>query len=233
MDRSEAVVHELLANMGFLSIVYEPDGNIPPDFVVDGEIAVEVRRLNQNFDDGSGARGLEETTAPLWQKMTRLVESIGEADGNSWFVFFSFSRPVPRWKDLEPGLRCALLEFKANANRRMGTIYSVPNFQLRVGEASGPLESFFRMGGMSDRQAGGWVVAELISNIQHCASEKLRKIEPHRSKYKKWWLALTNHTGFGLGEHEHQQLRQHLPRPTGWDKVLLINPSDPSKWIEF
>ncbi len=219
--------------MGFRNVSYEPDGNIPPDFVIDGEIAVEVRRLNQNFDDGSGPRGLEEVTAPLWQKIERLVKSIAETDGNSWFVFFSFSRPVPRWKELEPELRSALLEFRFNARRRTGTIFSSPNFQMRVGEASSPLETFFRMGGMSDRQAGGWVVAELISNIQYCAAEKLRKIEPHRSKYKTWWLALTNYTGFGLGDHECQQLRQHLPRPSGWDKVLIVSPVDPSTWIEF
>jgi len=233
MDRSEAVVQVLLANMGFSKVVYEPDGNIPPDFVVNDEIAVEVRRLNQNFDDGSGARGLEEVSTPLWQKITNLVESIGETDGNSWFVFFSFSRPVPRWRELEPELRSALLEFKANADRSMGTIYKTQNFQMRVGEASEPLETFFRMGGMSDRQAGGWVVSELISNIKHCASEKLRKIDPHRPKYKSWWLALTNYTGFGLGEHESQQLRQHLARPRGWDKVILVDPSDPSRWVEI
>src|SRR5690606_19334186 len=117
--------------------------------------------------------------------------------------------------------------------RRSGTIFTAPNFQMRGVEASGPLETFFRMDGMSDRQARGWVLAELIENIQNCAAEKLSKTELHRSKYKTWWLALTNYTGFGLGDHERQQLRQHLPRPAGWDKVLLINPADTSTWIEF
>lgn len=233
MDRSEAVVKELLTSLGYSNIVYEPDGNVPPDFVIDGEIAVEVRRLNQNYDDGTGARGLEEDATPLWQRMSRLVESMGEPDGNSWFVFYSFSRPVPNWRYLEPELRAALMEFKVNANRRTGTIFSVPNFQLRVGEASNPLESFFCMGGVSDRQSGGFVVAELITNIQHCAAEKLRKTEPYRTKYKTWWLALTNYTGFGLGEYERDQLLQHMPRLERWDKVIVVSPSDPSKWIAF
>lgn len=233
MDRSEAAIQKLLAHMGYSNVLYEPDGNVPPDFVIDGEIAVEVRRLNQNFDDGSGVRGLEEVTAPLWQKMTRLVESIAETDGNSWFISFRFSRPVPPWKSLEPEVRDALFEFKASATKTTRTIYSVPNFQVEVAEASHPLETFFRMGGMSDRQAGGWVVAELISNIRHCSSEKLLKVEPYRRRYKTWWLALTNYTGFGLDEYDRQQLLQHLPRPDGWDKVLLINPSDPENWLEF
>jgi len=233
MDRSEAAIQELLSRMGFSNVIYEPDGNVPPDFLIDGEIAVEVRRLNQNFDDGSGMRGLEEVTVPLWQKMERLTESIAETDGNSWFVWFRFSRPVPAWRSLEPEIRRALLEFKASANKHTRLIYSVPNFQVEVAEASQPLETFFRMGGMSDQQAGGWVVAELISNIRHCASEKLSKIEPYRSKYKTWWLGLTNYTGFGLGEYDRQQLQQYLRRPDGWDRILLINPSDPGKWVEF
>ena len=233
MDGSEVATRELLAHMGFTDVVYEPDGNIPPDFVVNGTIAVEVRRLNQNFDDGSDIRGLEEVTYPLWQKMTRLVESIAETNGNSWFVFFRFSRPVPPWGAIEPQLRGALLEFTAWADKRRVVVLSLPNFEVEVAEASNPLETFFRMGGMSDRQAGGWVVSEFITNIEHCASEKLRKTLPYRDKYKTWWLALTNFTGMRLDERDQDQLRQHLPRQNGWDKILLINPHTPVQWIEL
>lgn len=233
MDRSEAAIKKLLGHMGFSYVVYEPDGNVPPDFVIDGEIAVEVRRLNQNFDDGSRLRGLEEVSTPLWQKMTRLVESIAETDGNSWFVMFSFGRPVPSWKSIKPLLREALYEFRASENKHARTIYSVPNFRVEVAEASQPLETFFRMCTMSDRQAGGWVVAELMTNIQHCALEKLGKVEPYRGKYKTWWLALTNYTGFGLDEYDRQQLMMHFTRPHGWDKIVLINPNDPKNWMEL
>lgn len=233
MDSSEVTIQKLLAHMGFTDIVYEPDGNIPPDFVVNGEIAVEVRRLNQNFDDGSGIRGLEEVTAPLWQKMTRLVESVAETEGNSWFVWFRFSRPVPQWKTIETRLRGALLEFKVRTDKRCEVVLSLPNFEVEVAEASSPLETFFRMGGMSDRQAGGWVVSEFISNIEHCASQKLQKTRPYRSKYKIWWLALANFTGMALDEHDQDQLRQHLPRQAGWDKIVLTNPHAPEKWIEL
>nr|WP_162486439.1 hypothetical protein [Stenotrophomonas acidaminiphila] len=233
MDSSEIATKELLVHMGFTDIAYEPDGNVPPDFVINGGIAVEVRRLNQNFDDGSGARGLEEVTYPLWQKMTRLVESIAETNGVSWFVFFRFSRPAPPWKEIELQLRGALLEFTARADKRRMVVLSLPNFEVEVAEASNSLETFFCMGGMSDRQAGGWVVSEFIANIEHCASEKLRKTLPFRDKYKSWWLALTNFTGMRLDEKDQDQLRQHLPSQDGWDKILLINPHSPTDWIEL
>lgn len=73
MDASEAVVEKLLKHMGFESVVYEPDGNTPPDFLADGRVAVEVRRLNQNHDSGDGKRGLEETSIPLWNKVEKLA----------------------------------------------------------------------------------------------------------------------------------------------------------------
>jgi hypothetical protein len=61
MDQSEQLAKQYLCALGFESIVYEPDGNIPPDFLADDRVAVEVRRLNQNEMIESGNRGLEES----------------------------------------------------------------------------------------------------------------------------------------------------------------------------
>jgi hypothetical protein len=59
MDQSEKVAYQYLSSCGFRDIVYEPDGNIPPDFLVNDSVAVEVRRLNQNEQTPAGPRGLE------------------------------------------------------------------------------------------------------------------------------------------------------------------------------
>jgi len=65
MNDSEKSVYEYLVGQGFGTVVYEPDGKVPPDFLVDGRIAVEVRRLNQNEKTATGSRGLEEVSKPL------------------------------------------------------------------------------------------------------------------------------------------------------------------------
>ena len=67
MDATEKLVAKHLKHRGYANVVYEPDGNIPPDFLVDGTIAIEVRRLNQNHFDGPDAKGLEEVAIPLWK----------------------------------------------------------------------------------------------------------------------------------------------------------------------
>ena len=40
MDGSEEVVYQYLAARGFTDVVYEPDGQVPPDFLVNGRIAI-------------------------------------------------------------------------------------------------------------------------------------------------------------------------------------------------
>lgn len=42
MDESERQVQAYLQGLGFKDVRYEPDGNVPPDFVVDGEYNVAV-----------------------------------------------------------------------------------------------------------------------------------------------------------------------------------------------
>ncbi|MEK0338505.1 MAG: hypothetical protein QQN41_13835, partial [Nitrosopumilus sp.] len=48
MNRDEKIANNYLKQQDFSQIVYEPDGNISPDFLLDNSIAVEVRRLNQH-----------------------------------------------------------------------------------------------------------------------------------------------------------------------------------------
>jgi len=236
MDASEATVQALLQHLGFSSVVYEPDGNVPPDFLADGRIAVEVRRLNQNHDSGDGKRGLEEAAIPLWNKVKKLVESLGSSTDQSWFVFYRFSRPVAPWKQLEPKLKSALVAFQKQASQSSAgivRIYSENGFELEVFKATQAYPTYFLMGGHSDDQSGGFIVAEMLANIEHCAKEKLQKITKFRSKYREWWLALVDHIGLGLNDFDKQQFLEHAKRPAGWDKILVVSPSDPTRFIEY
>lgn len=233
MDSSEKLAEEALKAMGFTDIVFEPDGNVPPDFLANARVAIEVRRLNQNVDAGNGKRGLEETSIPLWRKVQELAHSLGGPTDESWFVFIRFARPLRPWKKIRGPIRDALEDFKSQAVRQGGVLYSETNFQLEVIRASKPLEHFFRMGGNSDEQSGGFVVAEMLENIDHCAEEKLKKIEEYRSRYPEWWLVLIDHIGLGIDEHDKKQLLSHAKRPAGWDKIVIVNPHNPDKWFEF
>jgi len=233
MDDSEKLVEAFLKHCGFQDVRYEPDGNVPPDFLADGRVAVEVRRLNQNHDDGSGRgpRGLEEAAIPLWKQMRDYLLGLGPApaSGECWYVFYRFSRPAPAWKDLKRELDALLPQFMADANPkpfdaklRVGSEFTVKVFRSPVVKPT-----FFTAGGNSDEQSGGWLISQIDTNLQLCVSEKTGKIASYRAKYAEWWLVLSDRIGFGLDEFEQGLfLEQVTVQPGAFDKIVLLDPRD-------
>ena len=95
MDRpEERVVYEHLLFRGHLDVVYEPGGNTPPGFLVDGQIAVEVRRLNQNDFSVTPHVGLEESEIPMTMHLVQLLASYGTSNVTR-FIGFDFRRSLP------------------------------------------------------------------------------------------------------------------------------------------
>ena len=234
MDSSEQHVSKHFSHRGFTDIVYEPDGNIPPDFLVNSHIAVEVRRLNQNHFDADGAKGLEEVAIPLWNKIKAMLAGLGgPVDGESWFIYFRYSRPVEPWSSLKPQLQRALQAFISAPNKSKGTLLRAQGFELDVFRAGKPHATMFLLGGCSDEESGGWLLSEMEVNIRHCASEKSRKIAKVKAKYEQWWLALVDHIGYGLDDFDRQMFRDQVCIEHDWDKIVIIDPNDHTRWFEI
>ena len=72
MDSSEQIANKYLIHIGANSLEFEPDGSVPPDFTIEKRIAIEVRRLNRNYELPNGSNeGFEETSIPLVQTCYR------------------------------------------------------------------------------------------------------------------------------------------------------------------
>ncbi|MCH8542542.1 MAG: hypothetical protein LAT61_03120 [Alcanivorax sp.] len=235
MDSTERLVKNNLKHQGYTDIVYEPDGNVPPDFLINGSIAVEVRRLNQNHDHGNQTKGLEEVAIPLWKRVDNLLSTYENKEGKeSWFVHFRFSRPVEEWRKLRPKLENALNKFRDCTNQQLGVVANGRGFELEIFcRASKSHESLFVMGGCSDQESGGWVLSEMQKNIIYCATEKAQKIERVRKKYPAWWLALVDHIGYGLNEFDREQFKTSVSVEHSWEKILIVSPLDFRKWLEI
>ena len=222
MDRTESQVLAFLRSRGFNDVVYEPDGNVPPDFAC-RDIAVEARRLNQHDKSGDG---LEVSAAPLVMKFRNLLVSLGPPQGTtSWFVTFRYRRPVENWVTLAPKIKAALLALRDNTMQDVDQI-SISNwFSLGLARSSKIFKTRFVLGGYTDHDSGGFMVSEIIRNLAIVIPEKSRKIERFRSKYSEWWLVLIDHIGHAhLESHELDTLRQYVQRPPEWDKIVLVSP---------
>ena len=64
MDSTELLARSYLTSLHLGEVIFEPDGNIPPDFAIDKRIGVEVTRLNQHFAQAEKRVGLEEQRYP-------------------------------------------------------------------------------------------------------------------------------------------------------------------------
>jgi hypothetical protein len=228
MDAAEAHVKAYLEYIGFNDIIYEPDGNVPPDFLVDHRIAIEVRRLNQHESSGSRARGLEEVAIPLKQKLTKLLETFGPPNRDkTWFVFVRFQRPVENWKTLSPRITDWLQSFRETyqTGRRVDKDFG-QGFSVTLAAASRAYPMLYLLGMFSDGDSGGLVLHELKRNLDICIEEKTKKISANRQKYPEWWLVLTDHIALGLDSYDREQFRDTISVVHDWDKIILLDPAD-------
>lgn len=236
MDDSEQLADQYLRQLGAGAVVFEPDGNVTPDFSLDGRIGVEVRRLNQNYIRPDGSReGIEELAIPLWQRLKRLLRSAGvSVDGESWFVGMDFRRPVGPWKPLEAKIKSELTAFMQSEERLQKSIQVIPNFELEFFRASKDHGTFFLLGAISDGDSGGWVMGEVEKNLRLCIAEKESKIAPQRSKYSEWWLVLADHIDYSMETEDRELFRSEVMPGIShsFAKIVLIDPRDHRRAFE-
>ena len=227
-DECEKHAQRFLSHRGHAT-VYEPDGNVAPDFLVDGRIAVEVRRLNQNHRAADGrVEGIEQALRSLTAKVKQVAYALPGPEGESWFIGIDFRRPVENWRTLHPKIKRGLQAFIDKPHRAPTEVDINPNLTISFFQASRPHPTFFVMGGVMDEHAGGWLIEELATNIDICIAEKSQKVD--RAKYKEWWLILVDRTGLGFCEDDdYPDLRRSIAGSGAFDKVIFLHAEDQAR----
>lgn len=237
MDKSERLAEQYLLSLERGSVVFEPDGNIPPDFAFSGTIGVEVRRLNQNYGYPDGSiEGLELLSIPLWQHLEKLLPSIGPSiGGESWFVGMDFRRPIDSWKFLQAKIKKELITFMTSTNRKQCTIRIADNFNLDFTRASKDHGSFFLLGASSDDDEGSWIMGDVEKNLRFCIKDKEKKIAPYRQKYTDWWLILPDHIGYSMAPEDRDVFRTKIMSNLqhSFNKIILLDPRDHRRVFEI
>lgn len=94
MNNDEKRVVNFLENI-YSNIQFEPIKNSPPDFLINNKIAVEVRRLNQNYFDGEKTFGLEELDIPLHFSILEVLNSFNNRfEGTTYYLLLNYQRPL-------------------------------------------------------------------------------------------------------------------------------------------
>jgi hypothetical protein len=199
MKPEEILAQTYLNSLGYGVAKYEPDGNVPPDFLLDPSIAVEVRRLNKQIDVGGKREGIEQAEVSLARAVEKtLLKFNSQFSGKTYFVWYRYRRPLSSIKALSKRLESVLQQFLQNSGPTPMEFNIDPSFDIKIVWARPRQGRCFVVAGNSDRERGGWIVDDMIKNIQHCSHEKTLKVAAYRARYTSWWLLLVDFIAYGL-----------------------------------
>ncbi len=234
MNREEKITEVYLKSLGFKNVIFEPDGNIPPDFSIDDRIAVEVRRLNQNFFTRDETQGLEETRIPLFRLLkSSLSEFDSHYKGDSYWVSIKFRRPIEKGNINKKAITRALTSFLGKPFPLPCTVKVTENLYFHICPSQ-PVEGrVFRFAGGTDRESGGFVLAEFKKNFDRCIKEKTEKIKDYYDRYASWWLVLVDKIAYGFDQAEKEQIKSMVDMDPSWDKVIVLDSLNGKNLLEI
>lgn len=231
-NKEEQIIIDCLGLQGFKKIDFEPDGNIPPDILLNESTAIEVRRLNQNQSTETGFQGLEQDEYRVHGMLNKIFEKVADKTyERSAFVGYNFERPLPEKTMLKKKVMEILESHKPFIHEHREYAIS-DTFKLRLIPSSNKLRKQFQYGMSSDGDSGGLIVGLLYENLKLIIMEKEEKVKNYRNKYSEWWLAVVDTIGYGLTDDLDLKQFYDLPKlEYQFDRLLLVSPLDPSKFI--
>lgn len=225
-NREEQLVINNLIYQGFKNIIFEPDGNVPPDILLNGKTAIEVRRLNQNQKIGNSFKGLEQDEFLVHGILKGVFKDVSDKNyETSAFVCYYFNRPIPPKKEIKKYVHKILEKHKAYIKEEKEYEYN-EYFKIRVFPSNVKLDQQYKYGMSGDRDSGGFIVGLIYENLKLIINEKETKTNKFRNKYNEWWLAVVDTIGYGLSDLDLRQFNDLPKIENQFDRLLLISALD-------
>lgn len=206
-------------------VVFEPDGNIPPDFKVNQTIGVEVRRLNHIVYKGAKPQGIEQERIKLLRALEKVLREFDVSiPTTNYFIGLSYFRPLGNILNIQKITRQTLLKFLRDQPATPFEVKLSRSVSMTIAKATRMSTKIFNVGIESDMDSGGFVAPLYIENINFCLMEKTSKIQPYKSKYAEWWLLLVDFLVGGIGEPEKTIIIENVDETAEWKKIIVIHP---------
>lgn len=229
MNKDEELANKYLIIEGFKNIIFEPDGNTPPDFLCDSEIAVEVRRLNKHINYNDSLKPIEELRSRLIPKFYKLLEEI-ESDFETYSIIVSlrYERPLKADKHLIKLIKSALYE-NIPFPEKTKILDITKNLQIQLFNSNLKFTKPILLGAINDRNVGGSVVSMIRENLGIVINEKNIKVQPYLDNHKTWWLILVNRVWDDLDDVDKQHIDGFPKFDSVFDRIILISPNNTDK----
>ena len=235
MDQAELHAKAFLGGLGFTDVIFEPDGNVPPDFALDGRIAVEVRRLHHiERASGSEARGTDESWIPLYRRVSELCDQLSKDNPERfWILSYSIKRPVQTWRSTRAILELWLLSLRNLPAATREHVLNAPSLTVTAYASTELSTPEFHAGIINDPETTGWQIPLLLQGVEHCLVDKTTKVAPYLSRYDEWWLVLIDQISYGVAEESRHFLRRHPISLSSFKRVVLVDPLNSLNYFDL
>jgi len=212
----------LCANYHDIQIEFEPDGSIPPDFLLGGSVAIEVRRLNETRIDPVNGRpvGHNEDDNRLWGFLEKAFRRLPLNGSVQYLVHASLTDPawMPLGKATAKDIRNAYQQLNGAAG-----VTDHQGFQLEwtIWNASTVTDPVI-LGGMDNQNSGGRMEQVYIDNLARLIAEKTSKVTANSAQvYENWWLVLVDYI-FPGSRFSHKFNVGHIDKGV-FERIVMID----------
>ena len=217
----------------------------PPDFVVDNQIGVEVRRLNWMTDADGKNLGVESLEKPLEETIGNVLADAGEPPGGYSVDVSCYlpatSLPVTKVtrkqvgqavdkyvKILDKAVRSGETPVPWGEPLQCGlNIHFEPFLTSDTGE-------FILMPPDAATHLRGWTTNDSIDTINRCIAEKTGKIKDISNCYSEWWLVLVDHSVYTPGNWDDSwiTIRNGLGDTKPWSRIVVLSLTEPPTHVD-
>lgn len=227
MNREEKLAQSYLATLSPESLIFEPDGNVPPDFLLNNSVAIEVTRLNEHIEVQGTLKRLDDESPSIISFIKQVLEKYESTINDAcFFVNVYIKRPFGNKKKVKKKLIDLLNTFCISddvSNYKKFEITDGLSLRFRKGTFK-ECSPAFRLGEIIEHERGGWVFEEISRNTVHCINNKSLKIAPYKTQYQEWWLVLIDTIAYGCYNEYIEDFKKVIDKGE-FDKVIVLEPS--------
>ena len=236
MNVDESRAKQWLQQKGYTSIRFVTNTNDqPPDFIVNDDIAVEVRRLNLMVGDEN--KGLESVEKPLARSIrTGLATAEPPPQGYRAFVDCDFLyTELPDKNMVVDEVRKAANQYTSRLNASIHHDQPLSRFRVetdfglivRFNTGTNPtINQFDFMSVVAGVGETGDVLGDAIDSLNRSISEKSDKIKKKHCLYAEWWLILADYNVYATvlrDPYEAQATKNALTDTSLWSRIIILS----------
>ena len=234
MKQEEKLVEQFLEEHGFKTIYFEPLGESkPPDFRIDGNIAVEVRRLNKHVAVNNTIQPIEDLEYKFVPKFRKLLDSMDDSELDySIAVTLRYKRPIKLSKELLKGIKNSILK---STNLELFGVEIEYNKQIKYELYKGNVktEKTYNLVIWSDFDKGGTVQDARYEATKICINEKTEKLIDLKDKFSALWLILVDDI-FSRVDYTTKQDFERFPKIESiFERVIIVSRINSKNWVDL